>query len=82
MSTADRSIPGLPTPETAVQTRLSDAADTAVTAIRGLAFWTTIPMPLVIVATLLTGVTPLVVAGLVVLNVVCAVLGQSYSPNA
>lgn len=82
MSTVDPSTPRLPATETDVQARLSDAVDTSVTAVRGLAFWTTIPMPLLIVATLLSGAAPLLVAGLVLLNICCAVVGQSYSPNA
>jgi len=83
MSTVDP--PSLRQTDTAVQARLSDAVETAVTAVRGLAFWTTIPLPLVIVGALLTGVlgaAPLVVVGLVVLNVVCAAIGQSYAPDA
>lgn len=84
MSTVDPSTLQLPA-DTGVRTRLSGAVSVACTAVRGVAFWTTILLPLVIVGTLLTGVlaaAPLFVAGLVVLNVVCAVLGQSYSPNA
>jgi hypothetical protein len=84
MATVDPSSYRLPAAGSALRTRLSNAADTAATAVRGLAFWTTIPLPLVIVAALLTGAAtaaPLFVAGLVVLNGLCAALGQPYSPN-
>lgn len=85
MSTVDPPSLQLPATETDAQTRLSDAFDTGRCAVRGVAFWATIPMPLVVVATLLTGfvaTSPLLVAGLVVLNVLCAVIGQPYSPDA
>jgi hypothetical protein len=85
MSTVDPSTLRLPATDTSVTARLSDAGAHAVTAVQGVAFWATIPLPLVIVATLLTGTVasaPVLVVGLVLLNVVCAVLGHTYSPNA
>jgi hypothetical protein len=84
MSTVDPSSLRLPAAETGVQSRLANALRTGLTAVRGLAFWTTIPLPLVIVGALLTGVlasAPLAVVGLVVLNVLCAAVGQPYTPN-
>ncbi|KAA9396575.1 hypothetical protein Har1130_18190 [Haloarcula sp. CBA1130] len=59
--------------------------ETIVAVFQGVAFWASIPLPLVIAATLATNVVaaqPLLVSGLVVLNIVCAVLGHNYSPNA
>jgi len=85
MSTVDPSTIGLKASETSATARLWNGVGAAVTAVRGLAFWTTIPLPLVIVATLLTGAVaaaPLLVVGLVVLNVLCAAIGQPYSPDA
>ena len=80
MSTFDPSIPRLP----ARETNVSAVADSFRTAVSGVAFWASIPLPLVILATLATGVVmtaPLLVVGLVVVNVVCAALGHTYSPN-
>ncbi|WP_262177225.1 hypothetical protein [Haloarcula laminariae] len=54
------------------------------TAVSGAAFWASIPLPLVILAALLSGVAtaaPLVLVALVVLNVCCAAIGHSYTPT-
>lgn len=58
-------------------------ADVCTTLIRGIAFWTTIPLPILIASTLVTGFvasSPRSVVALVVLNVVCAVVGRNHSP--
>jgi len=80
MSTLDPSSPPLSAPTTAVDTMVG----TARTVISGAAFWASIPLPLVVLAALLSGVAtavPLVLVGLVLLNVCCAVLGHSYTPT-
>jgi hypothetical protein len=49
------------------------------------AFWASIPLPLVIAGTLVTNVVaaqPLLVVVLTLLNIVCAILGHNYSPGA
>jgi len=77
MSTLDPSTRRLP----ARGRELTGAVRTAVS---GVAFWASIPLPLCIAAALLTGAVesaPFLVLGLVVLNVCCAALGQPYSPN-
>ena len=81
MSTADSSSSPVPSHNAVI----AKAGDKLMTTVRAAAFWATIPLPLVIVGTLLTGhvtSTPLFVAGLVLLNVLCAVFGHSHSPTA
>ncbi|GGN94701.1 hypothetical protein [Haloarcula pellucida] len=83
MSTVDSSLPRLPATGT-VRTLASSIATSCLTAVRAAAFWATIPLPLIIVGSLLTGVVataPLFVVGLVVLNVLCAAIGHEYSPE-
>lgn len=80
MSTLDPSIPRLPARESFPK-RLGAACRRFLS---GAAFWASIPLPLVILAALVTGVVntaPLLVGGLVLLNVCCAVLGHTYSPR-
>lgn len=80
MSTLDPSIPRSP----ASTTDSATLAGTARTVVSGVAFWATIPLPLVVLAALLSGVataSPLVLVGLVLLNVCCAALGHSYTPG-
>jgi len=80
MSTLDPSSPRLPTPTTDV----GAVFDTARTAISGAAFWASIPLPLVILAALVSGIAtaaPAALVGLVFLNVGCAVLGHTYTPR-
>ncbi|MFC7078444.1 hypothetical protein [Haloarcula halophila] len=84
MSTADPSIPRLPAGASNLQALLATVVETLLSVFRGLAFWATIPLPLVIAGTLATNVVatrPLLVGSLVVLNVVCAALGHSHSPS-
>ncbi|WP_135305947.1 hypothetical protein [Haloarcula amylovorans] len=84
MSTASSSLPRPPAIITIVQSVAAATIKALVTAIQGLAFWATILLPIVISMTLLTGVvasSPHFVSGLFVLNVVCAVFGQNYSPG-
>ncbi|WP_324664609.1 hypothetical protein [Haloarcula sediminis] len=79
MSTLDPSTPRLPARATDIDALLG----TARTAISGAAFWASIPLPLVILAALLSGVaatTPMALVALVALNVCCAALGHSYTP--
>jgi hypothetical protein len=85
MSTADPSIPRPPAVASRIQALLATFVETIVAVFRGVAFWATIPLPLIIAGTLATDVVttePLLVGGLVVLNVLCAALGHNYSPNA
>ena len=80
MSTLDPSIPRLPTGTTEIDALVSACRR----AIRGLAFWASIPLPLVILAVLLSGratAAPTVLVGLVALNVCCAALGHSHTPT-
>ena len=80
MSTIDPASPRLPTRQTDAAT----VVGTCRSAVSGLAFWASIPLPLVILATLVTGAVtaaPLLVTGLVVLNVCCAAVGHTYSPG-
>lgn len=80
MSTLDPSTPRLPARETHVKSLYNGAR----TAVSGAAFWASIPLPLVIVAVLLSGAVtaaPALLVGLVALNVCCAALGHSYSPT-
>lgn len=80
MSTLDPSIPRPPAPNTDPGTVVATCRQ----AVAGAAFWASIPLPLVIAATLVTGAVttaPLLVVGLVLLNVCCAALGQFYSIN-
>lgn len=87
MSTLDPSNPRLPARDTdsgAVADACRTAIDACRTAVAGAAFWASIPLPLVILATLVTGAVttaPLLVVGLVLLNVLCAAIGHTYSPN-
>ncbi|MBX0288427.1 hypothetical protein [Haloarcula salinisoli] len=79
MSTLDPSTPGLParTPD------VGALVGTLRRAVSGAAFWASIPLPLVIVAVLLSGTataTPMVFVGLVVLNACCAAIGHTYTP--
>lgn len=63
----------------------SDTVGTVAAAVRALAFWLTIPLPVVLVVTLVSGLVasaPLAVAGLVGLNIACAVVGRNHSPGA
>jgi len=79
MSTLDPSTPRLPARNTDAGALFAALRR----AISGAAFWASIPLPLVILAVLLSGVAttaPGALVGLVVLNVGCAVLGHSYSP--
>ncbi|MFC7076173.1 hypothetical protein [Haloarcula halophila] len=85
MSTADPSIPRPPAVASNLQALLATVVETIVSLFQGIAFWATIPLPLVIAGTLATNVVatrPLLVGGLVVLNIVCAALGHNYSPKA
>lgn len=80
MSTLDPSTPRLPRQPTDIDTLLASAR----TAISGAAFWASIPLPLVILAVLLSGAAttaPLALVGLVLLNVCCATLGHTYTPG-
>ena len=85
MSTSDLSLPRPPAAGSNVQSLVAMIVETIVAVFQGVAFWASIPLPLVIAGTLATNVVaaqPLLVSGLVVLNIVCAVLGHNYSPNA
>lgn len=85
MSTSDLSIPRPPAAESNVQSLVAMVVKAIVSVFQGVAFWASIPLPIVIAGTLATDVVaaqPLLVSGLVVLNIVCAVLGHNYSPNA
>lgn len=80
MSTLDPSTPRLPARTVGIDALIG----TARTAISGAAFWASIPLPLVILATLLSGLAtavPMALVALVVLNVCCAALGHSYTPS-
>ena len=84
MSTVDPTSLRSHVPNTTLAARIWTAGAHAADAVRGLAFWATIPLPLVVVATLLTGVVssaPQLVAGLVCLNVCCAVVGHTHAPD-
>lgn len=84
MSTVDPSSIRLPDAGADAITRLSDAGRRLHSVFRAAAFWASIPLPLLIFGTLVTGVvasTPLLVAALALLNVCCAVIGHSYSPE-
>ncbi|MDQ2074429.1 hypothetical protein RBH20_17965 [Haloarcula sp. H-GB4] len=59
--------------------------ETIVSVFQGIAFWASIPLPFVIVGILATDIVtaqPLLTGALTVLNIVCAVLGHTYSPTA
>jgi len=80
MSTLDPSSPLLP----AQRTEISALFERFRRAILGVAFWASIPLPLAIVAVLLSGTataTPMVFVGLVLLNACCAAIGHSYTPT-
>ncbi|MDS0261289.1 hypothetical protein NDI56_17965 [Haloarcula sp. S1CR25-12] len=80
MSTLDPSNPRLP----ARKSHVTAVIDRCRTALCGAAFWASIPLPLVIAAALVSGAVtaaPLLVVGLVLLNVCCAALGHTYSPK-
>ncbi|MFC6758223.1 MULTISPECIES: hypothetical protein [Haloarcula] len=80
MPTLDPSTPRIPdltTDASALVGRLRRA-------VSGAAFWASIPLPLFIVAVLLSGIaaaTPVVFVGLVLLNACCATVGHSYTPT-
>lgn len=79
MSTLDPSIPRVPR-----QTDFEAIIGSVRTAVSGVAFWATIPLPLVILALLLSGAAtaaPVALVGLVLLNVCCAALGHTYTPT-
>lgn len=85
MATSDLSIPRPPAAESNVQSLLAMVVETIVSVFQGVAFWASIPLPLVIAGTLASNVVaaqPLLVSGLVVLNIVCAIFGHNYSPSA
>lgn len=85
MSTSDLSIPRPPAAESNLQSLLAMVVETILSVFQGVAFWASIPLPVVIAGTLATNVVaaePMLVSGLVVLNIVCAVLGHNYSPSA
>jgi len=85
MSTSDLSIPRPPAAESNVQSLLAMVVETILSVFQGVAFWASIPLPVVIAGTLATNVVaaqPLLVSGLVVLNIVCAIFGHNYSPSA
>jgi len=79
MSTLDPSTPRPSAPTTDVNALLG----TVRTVVTGAAFWASIPLPLVVLAALLSGVAtaaPLAFVGLVLVNVCCAALGHTYTP--
>lgn len=79
MSTLDPSSKRLP----ARTTDIDSLVGAARTAVSGVAFWASIPLPLVILGVLVSGTAtaaPLALVGLVLLNVCCAALGHSYTP--
>ncbi|MBV0903566.1 hypothetical protein [Haloarcula salina] len=85
MSTSTPSTRERPDAVATSQKLASDALGTVTAAVRALAFWLTIPLPAVLVVTLVSGLVasaPLAVAGLVGLNVACAVVGRNHSPEA
>ncbi|MDT3435739.1 hypothetical protein [Haloarcula sp. 1CSR25-25] len=85
MATSDLSIPRPPAAESNVQSLFAMVVETIVSVFQGVAFWASIPLPLVIAGTLASNVVaaqPLLVSGLVVLNIVCAIFGHNYSPSA
>ena len=78
MSTLDPSTPRLPRRPTDVDTLLASVR----TAVSAAAFWASIPLPLAILAVLLSGAAttaPLALVGLVLLNVCCAALGHTHT---
>ena len=80
MSTLDPSTPRTPLPTTDLDTLVGSVR----TAVSGAAFWASIPLPLVILTVLLSGAAttaPILLVGLVVLNVCCAALGHTYTPT-
>ena len=79
MSTLDPSTPRVPR-----QPDFEAIIGSVRTAVSGVAFWATIPLPLVILALLLSGAAtaaPVALVGLVLLNVCCAALGHTYTPT-
>lgn len=85
MSTVDSSLPRLPTVVPTLRALASRVAKSCLTAVRATAFWATIPLPLVVLGMLVSGVVttaPLLVAGLVLLNVLCAAVGHDHSPGS
>lgn len=78
MATVD---PSTPLPDSGVTAYLFRTGAYIRTVVRGFAFWASIPLPVAIVTALLAGAAPLFVVALFVMNVVCAVLGHSYSPR-
>lgn len=80
MSTLDPSIPQLPAHDTDPKGLVGACRRL----LSGAAFWASIPLPLIILTLLVTGVVntaPLLVGGLVLVNICCAALGHTYSPR-
>jgi len=85
MSTSDLSIPRPLAAESNVQSLVAMLLQTIVSVFERVAFWASIPLPLVIAGTLVTNVVatqPLLVGALTLLNIVCAIFGHNYSPSA
>ena len=81
MSSATRSHSSPPVTE---QSKLTAVTDRLVHGVRATAFWATAILPLVVFAGLalgLAGQYPDVLVAVLAINVVCAVVGHSHSPN-
>ena len=84
MSTADPSTPHLPTAVDPLHSLVASTINASISALQGLAFWATIPLPLAILGSLVTGLVssmPHLVGALVVLNILCAAVGHRHSPQ-
>ena len=80
MSTADPSTPHLPAAVDPLHSLVASTINASISALQGLAFWATIPLPLAILGALVTGLVSLM-PHLVVLNILCAAVGHRHSPQ-
>ena len=84
MSTADPSTPHLSTTVDPLYSLVASTINASISALQGLAFWATIPLPLAILGTFVTGLVssmPHLTGALVVMNVLCAAVGHRHSPQ-
>ncbi|WP_276271703.1 hypothetical protein [Haloarcula litorea] len=82
MSTAPSSLHELPATAPNVRRLAARVGERAVSTAEAAAFWAAIPLPMVVLAALLTGLVtaaPALVGALAVCNVVCAAVGHRHS---
>lgn len=81
MSTVDTPLSRLPALGGRLRGLAAGLLGAVAAAVRAVAFWAAIPLPLVVVGALLSGAAasaPVTVLGLMALNAVCAAVGQGH----